>query len=83
MQQEPKKRSDRDYYLFALRIVGDFGATLAVPVVLFALIGRYFDQKWHTAPFLTVLGFVVAALLSGRMIYKKSKKYGEDYDRLK
>lgn len=80
--EKPKKTSDRAYYLFALRIVGDFGASIAVPVVLFVLLGQYLDKRWHSGPFLTILGFVVAALISGRIIYRKAKLYGEEYQKL-
>lgn len=77
-----KKNSDRAYYLFALRIVGDFGAAIAVPVILLVLIGQKLDAYWQRAPLFTVIGFVLAALISGRIIYKKSKKYGEEFQKL-
>ena len=80
--QLPKQTTDRAYYMFALRIVGDFGATIAVPVVLFVLLGQYLDGKYNKSPLFTVLGFVLAALLSGMSIYKKAKRYGAEYQRL-
>lgn len=84
MIETPKKpdKSDRKYYLFALRIVGDFGVSIAVPIVILAVIGQKIDEKYHTAPVFLILGFVVAALLSGRIIYKKAKKYGEEYQKM-
>ena len=77
-----RKTSDREYYLFALKIIGDFGATISVPVVVFVLIGQYLEGKYGQAPYFTIAGFVLAALLSGRMIYKKSKEYGKEYQNL-
>ncbi|MSU75649.1 MAG: AtpZ/AtpI family protein [Candidatus Magasanikbacteria bacterium] len=79
MEDKPNKTTDREYYLFALRIVGDFGASIAIPVVVFVLIGHYFDEKYHHAPWFTVIGFALAALSSGKIIYKKARKYGEEY----
>lgn len=73
---------DRKYYLFALRIIGDFGASIAVPVVVFVLIGQWLDGKYDKGPWFTVLGFALAAILSGKMIYKKAKKYGSEYQSL-
>ncbi len=73
---------DRKYYLFALRIIGDFGASIAVPVVIFVLIGQWLDDKYDKSPWFTVLAFVLAAVLSGRMIYKKAKRYGKEYQDL-
>ncbi|OGH93620.1 MAG: hypothetical protein A2538_04165 [Candidatus Magasanikbacteria bacterium RIFOXYD2_FULL_41_14] len=82
MTEQPKT-SDRTYYLFALRIVGDFGASIAVPAVLAALIGNWLDEKFTTYPLFVVLCLAVAALLTAKSITKKSKKYGEEYNKLK
>ena len=70
---------DRRYYLFALRIIGDFGASIAVPVVVFVLFGQWLDGKYEKGPWFTVIAFALAAVLSGRMIYKKAKRYGKEY----
>ncbi len=65
-----------------LRIIGDFGATIAVPVIVFVIIGQWLEGRYGYAPWFTVAAFVLAALLSGRMIYKKAKEYGKEYDSL-
>lgn len=78
----PKPTSDREYYLFALKIIGDFGATIAVPVVVFVLMGQYLDNRWGYSPLFSILGFALAVLLSGRIIYRKAKEYGKEYQRL-
>ncbi len=84
MEPQDKKnvKSDRIYYLFGLKIIGDFGATIAVPVVIFVLLGQKLDERYNLTPWLTILGFVVAAVISSRSIYKKAKKYGEEYKNL-
>lgn len=82
MEQKPLKIKDREYYLFALKIAGDFGATIAVPVVIFVLIGQYLDQKFESGYTFLVLAFILAAIISGRIIYKKAKRYGEEYQNL-
>lgn len=73
---------DRKYYLFAVRIIGDFGASIAVPVVVFVLIGQWLDGKYDKSPWFTIFGFALAAILSGKMIYKKAKRYGKEYQDL-
>lgn len=78
-----KLPNDRKYYFFALKIVGDFGASIAAPVVIFVLIGQYLDNKYNLTPYLTILAFVLAALISGKIIHSKAKKYGEEYKNLK
>ncbi len=82
MSETPKKYSDREYYLFALRIVGDFGVSIAAPVVVFAWVGQYLDAKYGMRPWFLILGFVIAALLSGIMIYRKAKRYGDIYKKM-
>jgi hypothetical protein len=76
------EKTDRKLYLFALRIVGDFGAAIAIPVVAFVLGGQWLDTKYSTGNRYMIIGFVVAALLSGKIIYKKTKRYGKEYDDL-
>lgn len=76
------KQNDRKYYLFALKIAGDFGASIAVPVVIFVLVGQYLDTKYQKTPLFTILAFVLAALISAKIIYKKAKRYGEQYQNL-
>jgi hypothetical protein len=71
---------DRKSYLMGLRIAGDFGATIAVPVVLFVLGGQWLDGKYGTGARYTVIAFVLAALLSAKMIYTHAKKYAKEYE---
>lgn len=78
-EKEIKSSIDRKYLVFALKIIGDFGVTLALPVIVFVLMGNSLDEKYHHSPFFTVLGFILAALVSGKIIYKKSKAYGKQY----
>ena len=68
--------------LMGLRIAGDFGASIAVPVILFVLIGQWLDGKYEKTPLFTVTAFILAALVSGKMLYKKAKKYGKEYNAL-
>jgi hypothetical protein len=74
--------NDREYMLFGLRIVGDFGVSIAVPVVVLALLGKRLDAAWGTAPLMLVIGFLAAAGISALMIRKKAVAYGKEYQRL-
>ncbi|HBU06517.1 MAG TPA: hypothetical protein DEB09_00360 [Candidatus Magasanikbacteria bacterium] len=78
----PENPKDRKYMLMGLRIIGDFGATIAVPVVVFVLIGQWLEGKYGYAPWFTVIAFIIAAVLSGKMIYKKAKQYGDEYKKI-
>ncbi len=79
MENKGPKTSDREYYIFALKIIGDFGAAIAVPIVFFVLIGQYLDEKYNRSPWFTIFGFVFAALISAKIIYKRAKRYGREY----
>ncbi len=75
-------KNDREYYFFALRIIGDFGAAIAVPVVIFVLLGQFLDEKYQRRPLFIILGFIIAFLISAKIIYKKAKRYGQEYQNL-
>ena len=78
----PKNQHDREYMLLGLRIAGDFGATIAVPLVVFVMIGQWLDHRYNVSPSATIAAFALSALASGRMIYKKAKTYGKLYENL-
>ena len=73
---------DRKYWIFALKIIADFGAVIAIPVVVFVIIGQWFDTKFGLAPWCTTAAFVLAALISGKIIFRKAKEYGKEYQDL-
>jgi hypothetical protein len=73
---------DRQHYLFGLRIAGDFGASIAVPVVLFVLAGQWLDGKYATGSRYTIIAFILSALVSTKLIYKKAKAYAKEYEDL-
>ncbi len=68
--------------LMGLKIAGDFGATIAIPVIVFVLIGQCLDDRYDSYPLFLILAFIISVLLSGLMIYKKAKKYGREYSEL-
>lgn len=76
-------KTDRSYYLFGLKIASDFGATIALPVVALAFLGQWLDEKYNKSPLFLILGFIMAAVISAKIIYKKAKNYGEEYKKLK
>ncbi len=78
----PKDPLERKSYMMGLQIAGDFGIVIALPVVFFVLIGQWIDERYGVGPWGTVGAFVLAAIISGKMIYQKSKRYAEEYRRL-
>ena len=60
-----------------LGLVFDLGYTIAVPLVVFALGGRFLDKKLETAPLFLLIGIFAALAASGYGIYKKIKQVEE------
>ncbi len=78
----PEDPKDREYLMMGLKITGDFGLSIAAPVVIFVLIGQWLDARYESGALFTIFAFLSAALLSGKMIYNKAKRYGKEYDRI-
>ena len=78
----PTDPKERKLYLLGLRIAGDFGAIIAVPVVILVWIGQKLDAHFSVSPWCTVIAFAVSALTSGFLINKKAKVYGKIYTSL-
>ena len=81
-KQINEKQSDSQYWMFGMRIVGEFGGLIAIPVVLFVLAGRWLDGRWGTKPVFIIVGFVIAAVVSGIMVWKRAKEVAEEYQKL-
>lgn len=73
---------DRKYMILGLKIAGDFGISIAVPLIVFVLTGQWLDGKYDTGPWFTIGAFILAMLISARIIYKKAKRYGREYQTL-
>jgi hypothetical protein len=82
MDKKPTKTTQRDYYLFAVKTIGDFGVAIAVPVVLLVMLGQYLGDLYGHKVLFTVLAFLIAALASAKIIHKKAKNYGKEYQNL-
>lgn len=72
--------TDAAYYRLAYKIFADFSGSIAIPAVLAALLGKWLDTKYHTAPKFLILLLLLALLSTAWMIVKKAKKYQKEYD---
>jgi hypothetical protein len=81
-KKNENKVSDRNYYMFALKIIGDFGVSIAAPVVIFVLIGQWLDGRYDKAPIFTIIAFILAAAVSAKLIHKRANRYGKEYQNL-
>ena len=74
--------SDSKFVIFGLRIVGEFGGLIAIPVVVFVLLGRFLDKRWETKPWMTIIAFVLAAVVSAIMVWRRTKDVAKEYQAL-
>ncbi|MBI2474745.1 MAG: AtpZ/AtpI family protein [Candidatus Taylorbacteria bacterium] len=68
--QEADKREAKQFKAWAL--AGELGYTIAIPIVVFALLGRLADKSWGTGPWLLLLGIVMSILISTWLVYRKT-----------
>lgn len=85
MDNEKKQRpptSDARYYGFAMRIVADFGVTIAAPAVVAAFLGVWLDRRFGTMPWLLLVCLGISFCLTGIMIARKANAYAKQFDAL-
>lgn len=56
----------------AVSLAWELGFTIAIPVVILALLGRFLDKKLGTDPWLILAGVILSVLISSYLIYKKT-----------
>lgn len=79
----PLSEDERRSYLLGIKIMGDFGAAIAIPVVAFVLVGKWLQTKYGFAPFGIIGGFLIAATVSVITIRRKVRWYAAEYKSLK
>lgn len=52
----------------------EMGYTITVPLVLFALLGRFADKYYGTSPLLLLGGIILSIFVSIFLLYRKFKK---------
>ena len=57
----------------AWQLAWELGYTIAIPIVALALLGRWADRAWSTAPWLFLLGVVLSVIISSFLVYRKTK----------
>lgn len=79
----PKKNDiERRYAVLGLKIVSEFGAAIAIPVVLATVAGKRLDAAYGTKPAFLIAGFALAAVVSVFYVVRRARAYGREYDAL-
>lgn len=74
--------NDQAYQRLAMRIFADFSGSIAIPVVLAALLGKWLDGKYGTSPKLLMLCLALSFVLTAFIVVKKAKRYAKQYEAL-
>jgi len=56
----------------AVGLAWELGYSIAVPIVVFALLGRFLDKKLGTAPWILLAGILISIAASSWLVYKKT-----------
>lgn len=54
-----------------LQLAFELGYMIAIPIVAFALAGRFADKYFETSPWLLLAGICTSILISSYLVYKK------------
>jgi ATP synthase protein I len=55
-------------------LAGELGYTIAIPIVVLALLGRIADKFFGTSPWLLLAGILISIFASSWLIYRKVKE---------
>ena len=58
----------------ALSLALNLGYTIAIPIVVLALAGRFLDKRFDTSPLFLLLGVLLSIIISTLGVYGKVKK---------
>jgi F0F1-type ATP synthase assembly protein I len=64
----------------ALGLVGQLGFTIAVPLVVLALVGRLADKHYGTSPWLLLAGIGLSIIISSLALVRKFSALMRDID---
>ena len=53
----------------------EMGFIIALPLLVFILIGKWLDAKWHTTPWLTLVGIILAIGATTAWLTQRLKEY--------
>jgi F0F1-type ATP synthase assembly protein I len=69
-----KDKNKPDSSWSSLGLAWELGYMIAIPLILFALAGRFIDKKLGTSPFLLLLGILLSIGVTSWMVYRKTKE---------
>ena len=65
------KQKETKPWISSLSLSFQLGYTIAVPLVVLALLGRFLDKKFDTSPWILLAGILLSLIISSWIIYIK------------
>ncbi len=72
--EKPVESKEKSQVWFALSLAWQLGYSIAIPLVVLALIGRLLDKKFGTSPWLLLAGVLLSLIISTFAVYRKTIK---------
>jgi ATP synthase protein I len=70
--KEKKEENKNEGAWSALSLAWQLGYTIAIPIVVLALVGRILDKRFGTSPWLLLAGIFISLFLSTIAVYYKT-----------
>lgn len=81
MEKISKKKPNADSAVWdSLGLAWELGYTIAIPLVVFALLGRFLDQHFHRSPLFLLIGIFLAFIISSYAVYQKTIQIYQELD---
>jgi hypothetical protein len=79
MEETPQKPNNSNNNLVTkwslVSLAGEFGFIIAIPLVVFGLLGKWMDAKLHTFPWITLAGMAIAITSTTIWMTHRLKSY--------
>lgn len=73
---------NKKYFWSSLKLAGELGYTIAIPLVVLGLLGRYMDRIFETSPLFLIIGILFSIIVSSLAIYFKTVKILKQFDKV-
>ena len=77
-QAAGRKQKGRQALYGAISLAWELGYTITVPLVIFAILGRFLDKKYDASPIFLLSGILLSIAVSGILVFRKTKKILDD-----
>ena len=71
---KPQEIEEKNQLWSAISLAWQLGYTIAIPLVVLALVGRILDKRFGTSPWLLLVGIFLSIIISTFAVYFKTVK---------